>query len=259
LEVSAIQLRGRIRHPDGTDGHFHLQIVATGVKQGEGSSDSEIFRKVPDLDQLRAFQEADDTEVAFAIRGIGEFSPKNPNSRVDLDPETDEFGVPRAFVRINDDSNRSVPAIRNLNQKDAAVLTAMLEATNDVLALFEQAPREVQSEPRDGGIDESSVIKLDGVGTTYHEAGTLRFGDDPDDSVLDATQRFHGVTNAYVTDTGCSYSKTRRRRSGGFPAPPPGRSSSGSERSRSPPPAALSASIGALSRRRRISSSPWIG
>jgi choline dehydrogenase-like flavoprotein len=199
LEVSAIQLRGRIRHADATEGHFHLQIVASGVKQG-GSADSEIFRKVPDLDQLRVFQETDDTEVAFAIRGIGEFSPKNPNSRVDLDPETDEFGVPRAFVRINDDLNREVPAIRNLNQKDSAVLTAMLEATNDVLSLFGLAPRPVLSEPQEGGIDESRFIKLDGVGTTYHEAGTLRFGDDPDDSVLDENQRFHGVSNAYVCD-----------------------------------------------------------
>lgn len=200
LEVSAIQLRGRIKHGDGTHGHFHLQIVASGVKKG-GNADEEIFRKIPDLDQLRAFQQSNDTEVVFAIRGIGEFSPKNPNSRVDLDPETDEYGVPRAFVRINDDLNRDEPAIRNLNKKDAEVLTAMVEATNDVLKLFKKPAREVRSKLReDENVREDLFIKLDGVGTTYHEAGTLRFGDDPDDSVLDSNHRFHGVSNAYVTD-----------------------------------------------------------
>lgn len=203
LEVSGIQLRGRINHPDGTQGHFHLQVAASGVPIGEGSSDVEIFRKIPDLDDFNFFRNTRDDEVAVAIRGIGEFSPKNPNSRVDLDPELDEFGIRRAFVRINDDANVNIPAIRNLNTKDSDVLAAMIEATNDVLKLFGEAPRPVRSEPPENpneSIDESKHIKLDGVGTTYHEAGTLRMGDDPNDSVVTPDLRFHGVTNAYVTD-----------------------------------------------------------
>lgn len=197
LEVSAIQLRGRIDHADGTQGHFHLQIVASGVRKGEGSAEVEFFQKIPDLDQVDLFASTSDDEVAIAIRGIGEVSPMNPGSRVELDPETDEYGARRAFVRINDDLNRDVAAIRNLNAKDAAVLQAMAEATNDVMALFSVPPRSVNS---DADVNEFQVIKLDGVGTTYHEAGTLRMGDDPDHSVLDIHQRFHGVTNAYATD-----------------------------------------------------------
>lgn len=202
LEVSGIQLRGRINH-DGTPGHFHLQIAASGVPIGEGSSDVEIFRKIPDLDDFNFFRNTRDDEVAIAIRGIGEFSPKNPNSRVDLDTELDEFGIRRAFVRINDDSNVNKPAIRNLNAKDSAVLTAMTDATNDVLKLFGEVPRPLRSEPPENpneSIDEAKHIKLDGVGTTYHESGTLRMGDDPNDSVVTPDLRFHGVTNAYVTD-----------------------------------------------------------
>lgn len=38
----------------------------------------------------------------------------------------------------------------------------------------------------------------DGVGTTHHEAGTLRMGDDPNTSVTDPRGRFHQVSNVYV-------------------------------------------------------------
>lgn len=215
LEVSGIQLRGRINHSDGTQGHFHLQVAVSGVPKRQGNADIELFRKIPDLDDFNFFRNTRDDEVAFAIRGIGEFSPKNPNSRVDLDPELDEYGIQRAFVRINDDLNAKQPGIRNLNPKDSEVLTAMAKATNDVLKLFlDGVPdkdgnptqfevRQVRSngpENPDESIDEEKYIKLDGVGTTYHEAGTLRMGDDPNDSVVNSDLRFHGVTNAYVTD-----------------------------------------------------------
>ncbi|MEJ2592499.1 MAG: DUF1080 domain-containing protein, partial [Candidatus Thiodiazotropha sp.] len=40
----------------------------------------------------------------------------------------------------------------------------------------------------------------DGIGTTYHESGTLWLGDDPEKSVTDVYGRFHHVTNAYCVD-----------------------------------------------------------
>ena len=39
-----------------------------------------------------------------------------------------------------------------------------------------------------------------GLGTTYHEAGTLWMGDDPATSVTDPVGRFHHLANAYVCD-----------------------------------------------------------
>ena len=39
-----------------------------------------------------------------------------------------------------------------------------------------------------------------GLGSTYHESGTLWMGDDPNASVTDPTGRFHHVTNAYACD-----------------------------------------------------------
>src|SRR5205814_1372954 len=40
----------------------------------------------------------------------------------------------------------------------------------------------------------------DGLGTTYHESGTLRMGDDPARSVVNADGQFHYVTNLYAGD-----------------------------------------------------------
>ena len=39
-----------------------------------------------------------------------------------------------------------------------------------------------------------------GLGTTYHEAGTLWMGTDPATSVTDPVGRFHHVVNAYCCD-----------------------------------------------------------
>ena len=39
-----------------------------------------------------------------------------------------------------------------------------------------------------------------GLGTTYHEAGTLWMGDNPAASVTDDLGRFHHIDNAYACD-----------------------------------------------------------
>jgi choline dehydrogenase-like flavoprotein len=38
------------------------------------------------------------------------------------------------------------------------------------------------------------------IGGTAHQAGTLRFGTDPTQSVLDLDCKVHGIDNPYVTD-----------------------------------------------------------
>ena len=53
--------------------------------------------------------------------------------------------------------------------------------------------------------DVTSPVELvsggsDGIGTTYHEAGTLWMGTDFTKSVTDSSGRFHHVTNAYCVD-----------------------------------------------------------
>ena len=185
IEMSGVQLRGRIKHQDNTQGHFHLQVVASG-RPSDDNPDAEIFRKVPDIDQFQFFREATkDNRIGIAIRGIGEMVAGNSASQVTLDPEPDEFGIRRAFVHIDDSFNQQNPQSSQA-QKDKAILDAMRQATFEVFDVFAVANKN---------------FSVDAIATTYHESGTLRMGEDASNSVVDPDLRFHGVSNAYVADT----------------------------------------------------------
>ncbi|ULA62668.1 MAG: hypothetical protein LZF86_50048 [Nitrospira sp.] len=175
LQASALFLKGRHTHPDGTVGHFHLQITASGLSTPTGSSEAELFMKVPDVDTLTTLRTANDQFIVITMRGIGEMEPRNPNSFVRLDAQTDEFGQPRVFVNL-------VPSA-----KDNALWDAMDQAADDVATLF-----------ADGGTMVVVEKKRDGLGTTHHETGTLWIGTDPNDSVTNTDCRFHHIDNAYV-------------------------------------------------------------
>jgi choline dehydrogenase-like flavoprotein len=178
LQAGAVFLKGRVKHADNSFGHFHLQITATGLDRPGAAADSEaeLFRKIPDVDTLRALARADDNFVVVTIRGIGEMEPHNANSFVGLDSQADEFGAARAFVSVTMSAG-----------KDQTVLAAMKKATQDVAAAF-----------ADGGTMVVLEDRTDGLGTTHHETGSLWMGDDPTTSVTDSDGRFHHTANAYA-------------------------------------------------------------
>src|SRR6185436_2368751 len=106
LQAAALFVKGRVTRANGDlVGRYHLQITATGGGTTVGSED-ELFKKVPDVDFFDQLQTSTDTHVAIAIRGIGEMEAaeyNNPSahaSRVELDPQTDEYNVRRANVTL---------------------------------------------------------------------------------------------------------------------------------------------------------------
>lgn len=203
LQASALFVKGRHAHADGSKGYFHLQITASGLDRPSTDSEAELFKKIPDVDMLDALRQADDTTVVLTIRGVCELEPDNPQSRVALDTAgpPDEVGAQRAFVTI-------APT-----PKDGALWDAMDAASDQVAKVFAGGqPFEVLT-PGHGwvaaqpGDDLRAILpytfvadggRRDGLGTTHHEAGTLRMGDDPNTSVTDADGRFHFVSNAYA-------------------------------------------------------------
>lgn len=186
LEVAALQVRGRHEFADGTVGHYHLQITASGTPNGDFNAERELFQKVPDLEDFERFSvDQDDAVINVTIRGIAEMQPQNPTSSVRLDPEPDEFGIRRAFVAINE-NDRGAPAMEALTERDRAVFETMLDAMRQAARIW------------DPGFDRP--INVNSLGTTHHEAGTLWMGDDPGRSVTNADGRFHFVTNAFVGD-----------------------------------------------------------
>ncbi len=214
LEASALLVKGQhqFKKADGTPdgvGHFHFQITASGLGANGNSSEAELFKKIPDIDTFESHKFASDTHVVITIRGIGEMEPNNGASNVTLDldaQQNDEFQTRRAWVNLQ-------PSAR-----DQELWNAMDKASDDVAKIFAGdlefeifTPQGIQKAkktddlsaqllyaPNSPSLPVAQRGRRDGLGTTHHEAGTLRMGTDPARSVTNSDCRFHDVKNAYV-------------------------------------------------------------
>jgi choline dehydrogenase-like flavoprotein len=186
LQASALFVKGQHHFKDGSLGHFHLQITASGLGALGTNSEAELFKKIPDIDTYDAHRNASDTHVVITIRGIGEMQPHNPDSRVRPDPnnDLDEFNVPRVLVDIADPLDRQQRARNPKTAKDYELWGAMDQAAMDVARLF--------------GVDDPPAPRRDGLGTTHHETGTLYMGAAGSNSVTLPDGRVRHVKNAYV-------------------------------------------------------------
>lgn len=188
LQSSALFVKGRASRTDGSViGHFHQQITASGLGFVNFNSEAELFKTIPDLDDLELFKTADDSSVAITVRGIGEMIPENSNSFVRLDNEPDENGEKRAFVSIERD-----PSV------DKDLQDTMDKNAQDIVAVFANGK---PVEPPPGPSNPSPVggsFRHDGLGSTHHECGGLEMGDDPSTSVTNSDARFWHMKNAYV-------------------------------------------------------------
>lgn len=214
LQTSALFLKGqhKFKRPDGTEdgtvGHFHFQITASGLGNIDTNSEAELFQKVPDIDTVNQHLHASDSHVVITIRGIGEMEPGNPNSNVtlDLDPSQTDYGERKAYVNLNptakdlqlwdamDKASDDLAAAFANGQKIDVIArnpTRVTATAVDATTLSTELPYRIQDQNNPTG-------HRDPLGTTHHEAGTLRMGDDPNRSVTDANCRFHGVKNTYV-------------------------------------------------------------
>jgi len=201
LQTSALIVRGRHVHDDGRVGHFQLQITAAGLRPNGRDAEPELFTRIPDLDLVDRFRSADDSHVVITIRGIGEMEPDNPESRITLDAERDEYGVRRAFVRFAD------PRQPDGSARDLALWHAMDRAADDVARVLAgdhdyEVLFDGRALPVPAGHPPSEVLpferRRDPIGSTHHEAGTLRMGTDPATSVTDPDGCFHDIANVYV-------------------------------------------------------------
>ncbi len=178
VQTASFFVKCRGTRPNGDLlGRFHLQITATGGGSTVGAED-ELFRKIPDVDFFDQLRTSTDTDVAIAIRGIGEMEPADPNdlaahpSWVELDPRSDEYGIRRALVTLTP------------GPRDNELWNVMDTTMQQVATLFS------------GGA--SPPVIRDGLGTTHHEAGTLWMGADPTLSVTNEDGRFHYTENLYA-------------------------------------------------------------
>jgi choline dehydrogenase-like flavoprotein len=194
VQTAALLVRGLT-----PTGRFHLQVTASTSRAG---SDALLFRMIPDLDLLEAHTaDADPDWVTITLRGIGEMhgdrltpAPASGRSWINLSPwESDEFGANRAYVNLT------------VGPDDAQTWQSMDRAA---LAVVQAIAGGGQIEYLYDGGWQSRPFPLNrpfpawhrGLGTTYHESGTLWMGEDPATSVTDPVGRFHHVANAYACD-----------------------------------------------------------
>jgi len=181
VQTGALLVRGST-----PQGKFHVQVTASA--DPTGNSDALLYTMIPDVDQLDltlANQQAGWISIGF--RGVSQLIgdqttnvPYQTGRWINLSPyESDEFGVPRAYVQLTTTSSEDALA----NAMDAAIL-----ALANQLAGNNPANLQVTSQTRDG------------LGTTYHEAGTLWMGTNAQTSVTDTNGRFHNVGNAFCAD-----------------------------------------------------------
>jgi choline dehydrogenase-like flavoprotein len=153
-----------------------------------GNSDVLLYAMIPDIDQLDALVASQQAGwISLAFRGAsqltGDMTTSVPNSSgrwINLSPfESDEFGMPRAYVQF-----MTSTAEDNL----ASTMENCMVAPARALANSNAADLQMSNPKRDP------------LGSTYHEGGTLWMGADSSTSVTDPNGCFHHVSNAYCAD-----------------------------------------------------------
>ena len=208
LQCSALLVKGKA--PNGRT--FHYQITAAGLGKIGIDSEAELFKKIPTLEHLGDMLRADDNTVVITIRGIGDMTPHNPDSFVDLSSSDTDFERPKAIVHLGNAkaSPQDFPGSAQ-TQNDRTTWDTM-DAVSDKIALIFAG-----DQPFDILASANSVIPIpagtkaqrlaalaafknrrDDLGTTHHDAGTMRMGDNIADAVTNDFGRIHDTTNCYV-------------------------------------------------------------
>jgi choline dehydrogenase-like flavoprotein len=116
-------------------------------------------------------------EWRLILLGFGEVLPY-ANNRVVLDKTLDRFGIPQLRFELGYGENE-----RRLGADMTREAVAMLQAA--------------------GGTSIESYDAPFTPGTSIHEFGGARMGKDPSESVLNAHNQAHDVSNLFVTDGSC--------------------------------------------------------
>lgn len=208
LQCSALLVKGKA--PSGRT--FHFQITASGLNKLGTQSEAELFQKIPTLEHLEALQRANDDTVVITIRGIGDMTSRNPDSFVDLSATETDFDRPKAVVHLGNSKAKPADFPGSAEtQSDRDTWTEM-DRVSDKLALifagdeaFDILPDPASVIPVAAGTRAQRLAALaasenrrDPLGTTHHDAGTMRMGDDVADSVTNDFGRIHDTTNCYV-------------------------------------------------------------
>jgi hypothetical protein len=212
LQCSALLVKGKA--PSGRT--FHFQITAAGLSKIGTDSEAELFKKIPTLEHLQDMLRATDDTVVITIRGIGDMTPRNPDSFIDLSTTEFDFERPKAVVSLGNAKAKpqDFPGSAQ-TQNDRATWDAMDGVSDKIALIFAgNQPFDILAGPGrvipvPAGTKPQRLATLaafkgrrDDLGTTHHDAGTMRMGDNIADSVTNDFGRIHDTTDCYVAGPG---------------------------------------------------------
>jgi choline dehydrogenase-like flavoprotein len=214
LQISALFVKGIHTHPtDGSKGHYHFQITASGVGELGMNSEAELFKKIPNIDDLDQFRDLTDKWVVVTVRGIGEMvgdkTSADPQNRVKLGTGS-VTGLPPAMVRLETNWSSSAdpratdstdPTRTKENDLWKAMNATAIEIANAFAGL---GPIQYMSRPNDPGNSHWQSnppiedLCKDSLSSTHHESGTLWMGESAATSVSDHTGRIWELQNLHA-------------------------------------------------------------
>ena len=208
LQTSALLVKGKTSNGRT----FHFQITASGLQKLGADSEAELFKKIPTLEHLQDMLRATDDTVVITIRGIGDMTPRNSDSFIDLSALEQDYQRPKAVVHLGNAkaSSQDFPGSAQ-TQNDRTTWNEM-DAVSDTIALifagdepFDILASANRTIPVPAGTHAQRLARLasfterrDDLGTTHHDAGTMRMGDNIADAVTNDFGRVHDTTNCYV-------------------------------------------------------------
>lgn len=207
LQCSALLVKGK-----ATNGRtFHFQITASGLQKLGDNSEAELFKKIPTLEHLQDLMRATDDTVVITIRGIGDMTPHNPDSFIDLNTLETDFGRPKARVSLGNAKAKPEDFPGSAQTQNDRTTWDEMDAVADKIALIfaGSEPFDIlaghRTLPVAAGTRAQRLAALaafknrrDDLGTTHHDAGTLRMGDNVADAVTNDFGRIHDTTNCYA-------------------------------------------------------------
>lgn len=208
LQCSALLVKGK-----ASNGRtFHFQITASGLNELGTESEAELFKKIPTLEHLEAMLQADDKTVVITIRGIGDMTSHNADSFIDLSKLETDFDRPKAVVHVGNSKADPTVFLGSTETQNDRTTWQEMDAAADKIALifagnepFEILPNGASAIPVPAGTRAQRLTALasfknrrDDLGTTHHDAGTMRMGDKIADAVTNDFGRIHDTTNCYV-------------------------------------------------------------
>jgi hypothetical protein len=208
LQTSALLVKGK-----ASNGRtFHFQITASGLQKLGADSEAELFKKIPTLEHLQDMLRATDDTVVITIRGIGDMTPRNPDSFIDLSTLEFDFERPRAVVHLGNAKALPTDFPGSAQTQNDRTTWAEMDAVSDKIALifagnepFDILASANRTIPVPAGTRVQRLAALaafnsrrDDLGTTHHDAGTMRMGDNIADAVTNDFGRIHDTTNCYI-------------------------------------------------------------